>query len=73
MQYQLIIKDASGNTVVETDFMSRGSIDLIPTSDWQEAIEAFIGTTRFLNAMSPTQRNDFLSQFIGETDFKKAA
>ena len=76
MQYQLIIKDANGNVVVETDFMSPGPIDMIPTSDWQNAMEAFVQTARMLHAMTPGQVNYFLEQFIGpeaKKAYKKAA
>lgn len=76
MQYQLIIKDASGNVVVETDFMSPGPIDMIPTSDWQNAMEAFVQTARMLQAMSPRQVDLFMEKFIGPeatSAYKKAA
>ena len=61
MQYQLIIKDTTGNVVVETDFMSPGPIDMIPTSDWQNAMEAFVQTARMLQSMTPGQVDGFLA------------
>lgn len=73
MQFQLIIKDENGNTVVETDFMSRGPINMIPTSDWQSAIEAFVDTARMLSSMSPSQSQAFIAQALGPDIYKKAA